>query len=205
MKRGAVPNGKASLTAGQSTGWSDVASHGNASTTAIMADDEEAIEHPKGDCGHREEVHGGDSFSMIAQKGQPAFCRFRISWCFAHPAGSGSLGDIKAEHEKLTMNPRRSPGRILSDHPEDQILNLFRNPLSTDPATEPRNEAPIELESSSLPLNNGLRRDNRQGQLPGGPNPPHGDPKQFVDEMKSWSGLPTLEHRKLLSQDKIFH
>src|SRR5664280_1872834 len=39
---------------------------------AIMTDDEEAVQHPKGESGDGEEIHGRDSFPMIAQKGQPA-------------------------------------------------------------------------------------------------------------------------------------
>src|SRR5215470_11616269 len=35
-------------------------------SSSIMSNDEEAIEHTKGDGRHREEVHGGDGFAMIA-------------------------------------------------------------------------------------------------------------------------------------------
>jgi len=34
-------------------------------TSAIMADDEEAVEHGEGDRGHREEIHRGDGFPMV--------------------------------------------------------------------------------------------------------------------------------------------
>jgi serine/threonine protein kinase len=37
----------------------------------------------------------------------------------------GSLGEIKAEHEEFPMDPRCSPGWILSDHLEYQIPNPF--------------------------------------------------------------------------------
>ena len=61
---------------------------------------------------------------MVAQEGEPAFRKQRISRCFAHPAGDRSLGDIKSEHEKFTMNPGCSPGQIFGDHFEDKIANL---------------------------------------------------------------------------------
>jgi hypothetical protein len=49
----------------------------------------------------------------VAQERKPAFRRLGISRRrFAHPAGDGSLGNVEAEHDKFTMNPRRSPGRI---------------------------------------------------------------------------------------------
>ena len=81
----------------------------------VVADNEESVEQPKGDCRHREEVHRCDAFSMIAQKGKPTFRKFRICRCFVHPTGNSSFGYIKAEHEKLTVNPRRSPSWILDD------------------------------------------------------------------------------------------
>jgi hypothetical protein len=40
-------------------------------TSAIMADDEEAVEHGEGDRGHREEIHRSDGFPMVTQKSEP--------------------------------------------------------------------------------------------------------------------------------------
>jgi hypothetical protein len=45
---------------------------------AIMADDEEAVQNPKAESGDGEEIHGRDSFPMIAQKGQPALGGLRV-------------------------------------------------------------------------------------------------------------------------------
>jgi hypothetical protein len=118
---------------------------------------------------------------MIAQKGKPAFGKLRISRCFAHPAGDGSFGNIEAEHEKLTVDARRSPSRILGDHPEDQISNIFRNSPSADLSTEPGKDAPIELKPSSVPLNDGLGKHDDEKLLPVPPDLASGDPEQFVE------------------------
>jgi hypothetical protein len=102
--------------------WCDVTVQ---DATAIVADDKKAVEHTESDCWHGEEVHRGDGFPMVAEKCKPAFRRLGISPGFAHPTGDGSLGNSKSEHEKFTMNPGCSPGRIFGDHFEDQIANLL--------------------------------------------------------------------------------
>jgi hypothetical protein len=58
---------------------------------------------------HREEIHGGNSFPMVAKKGQPALGVVGISRRFLHPTGDGSLGKLKIEHAEFPMDPRRSP------------------------------------------------------------------------------------------------
>jgi hypothetical protein len=172
-------------------------------TPSIVANDEEAIEHSKGDCRHCEEIHCGDSLPMIAEKRKPAFDKLRISGRFAHPAGNGSLGNIETEHKKLTVDARRSPGRILGNHPEDQILNLFRNSPSANRPTEPRNGAPIELESSLVPLNDRLGNDDDEKLLPIRPDLAGGDPEQFVEQCQSRPWMPTLKYRELLPESEI--
>jgi hypothetical protein len=114
-------------TAGQPTGLSDVCDVKVQDATAIVADDKKEVEHTESDRWHGEEVHRRDCFPMVAEKSKPASRRLRISRCFAHPTGNGSLGNSKSEQEKFTMNPGCSPGGIFGDHFEDQIANLLRD------------------------------------------------------------------------------
>jgi hypothetical protein len=79
----------------------------------IVRDDEEAVEHAEGDRPDCEEIHRGDSFVVASKKGELLFGWLGISRRLAHPAADRLLGDIKTEHEKLAMDARRSPGRIL--------------------------------------------------------------------------------------------
>jgi len=44
-------------------------------TSAIMADDKEALEHGEGDRGNREEIRRGDGFPMVTRKSEPTFGR----------------------------------------------------------------------------------------------------------------------------------
>src|SRR5258706_9762769 len=80
----------------------------------IVTDDEEAIEHAEGDRRNREEVHRGNRFPVVAEKGKPARGRLRISRCPFHPTRDGSLRDVKTEHENLAMNAWRSPRWVLN-------------------------------------------------------------------------------------------
>jgi hypothetical protein len=40
----------------------------------VMRYDEEAVQHSKGQRRHSKEVHRGDGFAMIAQKGRSSHC-----------------------------------------------------------------------------------------------------------------------------------
>ena len=95
-------------------------------TPTVVTDDEKTIERAEGDRRNREEVHRGNRFTVIPEKGKPAPSRLRISRRSFHPTRDCSLRDIKAEHEKLAMDARRSPRGVLNDHSEDQFLNLLR-------------------------------------------------------------------------------
>src|ERR1700681_2294092 len=95
-------------------------------TPTIVTDDEKAIERAEGDRRISEEVHRGNRFPVIAEKGKPAPGWLRISRRPFHPTRDRSLRDIKAEQEKLAMVVRLSPRWVLHDHPEDLFLNILR-------------------------------------------------------------------------------
>jgi len=95
-------------------------------TPTVVTDDEKAIERAEGDRRNREEVHGGNRFTVITEKGKPAPGRLRISRRPFHSTRDHrSLRDIKAEHEKLAMDAWRSPRGVLNDHSEDQFRISF--------------------------------------------------------------------------------
>lgn len=49
----------------------------------VVKDDEEAVEHLKGEGGHSKEICGGDGLPMILEKHCPALSRFRAFGRFA--------------------------------------------------------------------------------------------------------------------------
>ena len=144
-------------------------------TPTVVTDDEKAIERTEGDRRNREEVHRGNRFPVITEKGKPALGRLRISRCPFHPTRDRSLRDIKAEHEKLAMDVWRSPRGVLNDHSEDQFLNLLRPDLG--------DQLPVQTESGPVPTHHRFGRDYNEGLLPSGPKSTNGDPEELVEQV----------------------
>jgi hypothetical protein len=149
----------------------------------IVTDDEKTIEHAEGDRRNREEVHRGNRFPVITEKGKPALGRLRISRRPFHPTRDGSLRDIKTEHEKLAMDAWRSPRWVLNDHPENQFPNFLRCLSSPDGSSDPGDQLPVQTESAPVPTHHGFRRDRNEGPLPSGPKSTNGDPEELVEQV----------------------
>lgn len=79
-----------------------------------------------------EEIHRGDSFLVVTQKGKPALGRVWVSWGPLHPARDGSFGNGKAEHQKFPMDAGSAPTRAFSHHLESQIANFLGYRFSSD-------------------------------------------------------------------------
>jgi hypothetical protein len=131
-------------------------------TPAIMANDEEAVEHGEGDRGNREEIHRGNGFPMVTEKSEPTLGWVWISRGSFHPAGNGSFGNVKTEHEKFSVDAGSSPAGVLGHHLEDEIPNLFRCLSSTDGLSDLRNHSPVPTESRTVPTDNGFGRDDEE-------------------------------------------
>jgi hypothetical protein len=152
-------------------------------TPAIVTDNEKAIEHAKGDRRNSEEVHRGNRFPVITEKGKPALGRLRFSRCPFHPTRDRSLRDIKTEHEKLAMDTRRSPRWVLNGHPEDQFLNFLRRLSSPDGPPDLGDHLPVQTESAPVPTHHGFGRDRNEGFLPSGPESADSDPEELVEQI----------------------
>lgn len=164
---------------------------------SVMTDHEE-VEHAERDRWDREEVHCGDCFAMVPKECKPAFSRFRISGRASHPARDGSLGDIEAEHEKLSVNPRCAPRRVFDDHWESQLSELLREYLPASRLSYFGDQPPIQTEASAVPAHNCLRPYHNQRVLPLGPNSPGRYPKQLVEGIQSWPRTLAFEDDELL-------
>src|SRR6516164_1802771 len=135
-------------------------------TAAIMADDEEAVQYGENDRGNREEIHRGDGFPMVTQKGEPTLGWFWITGGSFHPAGNGPFGNIKTEQEKFSMDTGSSPAGVLRDHLEHQIPNFFRSRSSTDGLSDLRNHPPVPTEPGAVPSHDGFGRDDEECLFP---------------------------------------
>jgi hypothetical protein len=152
-------------------------------TPTIVTDDEKAIEHAEGDRRNGEEVHRGNRFPVITEKGKPALGWLRISRCPFHPTRDRSLRDIKTEHEKLAMDAWRSPRWVLNDHRENQFLNLLRRLSSPDGPPDLGDQLPVQAESAPVPTHHRFGRDRNEGLLPSGPESADGDPEELVEQV----------------------
>src|SRR3977135_1701697 len=126
--------------------------------SSTMPHNQQAVEQPKRDCRHDEQIHRRDAVGMIVEKGLPALGR-RPSTP-GHILGNACLTDIDAELEKLSMDPRRSPQWVCDAHLSDQPGYFRRHRRST--ATRSRLPAPVRSESGAVPTDNGVRFHNRQ-------------------------------------------
>jgi len=118
------------------------------------------------DCGNAEEIHGGDGFLVVTQKGQPAFGWIWVSGNSFHPAGNGSFGTIKTEHQKFSVDAGRSPAGVLGHHLEDQFPNFFRCRSSTHGLSSFRNHLPVPTESGAVPSDDGFGCDDEERLFP---------------------------------------
>ena len=165
----------------------------------IMADDKEAVEDPEPDRWNGKEIHGGDGFAVITKKGKPALARLTVPRRSFHPAGNGSLGNIKTPHEQFSVDARRTPRWILGDHAEDQIPNLLAGRPSARPLGDPGNQPPIQKETSSMPAHDSFWSDDEERLLPSGPDSPSNYPEDPVEGAQARSWTATLQNGKLLA------
>src|SRR6266478_5667812 len=152
-------------------------------TPTVVTDEEKAIERAEGDRRNREEVHRGNRFTVIAEKGKPAPGRLRISRRPFHPTRDRSLRDIKVEHEKLAMDAWRSPRGVINDHSEDPFLNLLRRLSSPGRSPDLGDQLPVPTESGPVPTHHRFRRDHNEGLLPSGAKSTNGDPEEPVEQV----------------------
>src|SRR6202140_5170408 len=132
-----------------------------------MTHNQQAIEQPKRDCRHHEQVHRGDPISMVTKERPPSLrgrTPLRTIYLVRgrnppphHIFGHAGLADIDAKLEKLAMDPRCSPQRIGDAHLADQLAYFYRHGRS--PAAVLRFPSPIRSKSRTVPTDYGLRSD----------------------------------------------
>jgi hypothetical protein len=132
----------------------------------VVCNDEEAVQDTKGQRRNGKEIRRCNRFSVVVQESRPTLRQLRTPRSLPHPTRHRSLRYVEAEHSQFSMNTRRAPGQVLSYHAEDEFAHLFAYTLSSLASAMPREPLPIQLESSVMPTNNGLRLDKDQRLLP---------------------------------------
>jgi hypothetical protein len=80
----------------------------------------------------------------------------------SYPARNCSFGDIKTEHEKFSMDARRSPCGALGHHLEDQVPNFFRCLSCSDGLHGLETNAQYKQNPARCPPDYGLGRDDAE-------------------------------------------
>ncbi len=146
----------------------------------VMGYHKETVDHPKRKRRHREEVHRGDCFAVVAEKSSPSICRLRVSWRLSHPAQNTAFGDVEAKHRELTVNPRCSPGLILGYHAKDEVAQVFAHTLSAGHFSVAGEPCPIRLETRPMPTKDGVGPNDDQSPFPARPKPLKNHPKESI-------------------------
>ena len=170
----------------------------------VVRNDEEAVENAEGQRRNSEEVHRGNRFTMVAQKGVPSFSQLWISGSLSHPAEHSSLRNVEAKHFQFTVNSRRAPSRVLGNHAENEITQFLADASFSHPDPMPREPRPIQLEPLPVPANDSLRLNEDQCLLPRRSKPSHQHLKQLIWSGKSRLRMPLFQHGELLAKSQVF-
>src|SRR6201988_964617 len=123
--------------------------------SSSVAHNDKTIQNLESDRRQGKEVDRRDAVEVIAEKRPPALRRWRR--VAAYVPSDRRLGDLEAELEQLTMNPRRAPQRVRTAHLANERAQFSRDLRSAN--TVAGSPAPIRPKPSTVPANDGLRPD----------------------------------------------
>jgi hypothetical protein len=146
-------------------------------TPTVMGNDKEAIENSESEARHSEEIHCSDGLTMVLQEDAPALGWFRVLRCALHPARDGSLGNIETEFQQLAVDARGTPSGILNNHAENQLSQVFTDPLPAEGFSTARDPIPVKAESGAMPAYNGFGSNDNKSLLPSWSKPFDNNPK----------------------------
>ena len=136
-----------------------------------MVDDEEAVEQAASKSRHREEVHGRNGFTMIAQESCPSPCRLGVPGSLPHPPQNGSFRNLEPKHLQFAMNSGRTPSTVLPDHLVDQLAKFQAGRFAPYRNMFTGKAFPIQPGSGPMPTDDGVGLNEDQSFSPSGPQP----------------------------------
>jgi len=132
-----------------------------------MLDYKEGIQQLEGQPGDSEEIEADDHLTMVSKKGEPAVGRITTAPQASQISGDRALGKLEAKLQKLPVDSRCAPARILRCHPANESANLLAHLRS--PAMPPRSPAPIQTKACPMPSDHCFRFHNDQNFRPSRP------------------------------------
>jgi hypothetical protein len=164
--------------------------------SAIVPENNKAVQQPEGDCRDDEEVHRRQAAEVILQEGLPGLRR-RLALP-GHVFGQGGLGDVVAQEVQFGLNAGRAPQWVLLRDPFDE-----RNDFAWDggPArlASARLPAPEQPEAGPVPADHRVRLHNRQPVPPAREQARAPHPEQPVAPAQLRLGLFAQQNSKLLA------
>ena len=94
-----------------------------------------------------EEIHRSNGLAMVSEERQPALRGIWISASRDTP-----FREIETQLEKFAVNARRSPGRILGNHTENQGADLFADTLPSSYLADSGDPRPIQTKPGAMPV-----------------------------------------------------
>src|SRR5260370_3970340 len=155
----------------------------------VVADDEKAVQNTKRERWDGEEIHCSNGLAMVSEERQPSLHGIWISRSSPDPSRDTPFRDLEAQLLKFAVNARRSPGRILGNHPKDQRANLFADTLPSSYLADSGDPRPIQTKPRSMPVHDGSRSDQDEQLGPPGPDRSQRNPEQLVQGSQSTARL----------------
>src|SRR5258705_3511374 len=120
--------------------------------STIQPHDDERIKQIEANGRDNEQVHGGNVWSMITQKGAPSLARWHSPLDYV--LGDARLRDLKSQFEQLAVNAWRAPKWVLDTHPPDQRAQLRLDWRPPSPST--RFPTPVATKAGPVPTHERL-------------------------------------------------
>ena len=140
---------------------------------------------------------------LIANKGPPGL-GWPSAW-WRQVARHGGLGHAEAEHAKLAMDPRRTPKKVLTGHPRDQISDLPGNPGTSTRQRQRDRYPPNRRLAVTAPTQDRIGLNDHQAFAPTSPPARQQNPKQSINATEARApGSATLHHGDLMAQRDRF-
>jgi hypothetical protein len=101
------------------------------------------------------------------------------------------------------VNARRSPGRILGNHSENQGADLFADTLPSSYLADSGDPRPIQTKPCSMPVHNGSRSDQDERLGPPRPERSQRNPEQLVQGSQSSARPLRMQSEQLPTESQV--
>jgi hypothetical protein len=116
---------------------------------------------------------------MVSEERQPSLHGIGISRSSPDPSRDTPFRELETQLEQFAVNARRSPGRILGNHTENQGADLFADTLPSPYLADSGDPRPIQTKPGAMPVHDGSRSDQDERLGPPGPERSQRNPEQL--------------------------